>query len=102
MIAGYGVAVASGSRPLGGIVLVCFGLVCIVIWLNRDGRRTAARLTLVALLAFAFSHMLGRLIGGWPAVLIAAAVTAIACRRGSDGRRVGGKPPVGVGPATRL
>jgi hypothetical protein len=101
MIAGYGVAVASGSRPLGGVVLACCGLVCVVIWLNRDGRRTAARLTVVALLAFALSHVLGLLIGGWPAVLSAAAVTAIACWRASDGRRFAANPTVGTGPAGR-
>lgn len=84
LIAGYGVAVASGSRPLGGVVLAGFGLACIAIWLRRDGRRTAAILTATGLLAFALSHALGLVIGGWPAVLIAAAATAAACWRLSD------------------
>lgn len=86
LIAGFGVAVASGSRPLGGIVLVAFGLVCVAIWLQRDGARTAAMLTGAGLLAFAVSHILGLVIGGWPAVLLVAAATAVLCWRVSDAR----------------
>jgi hypothetical protein len=87
LIAGYGVAVASGSRPLGGLVLAACGLVCVAIWLARDGARTAAVLTAAGILAFAVSHLLGLLIGSWPAVLVVAAVTAYACWRVSDSRR---------------
>jgi hypothetical protein len=101
LIAGYGVAVVTGSRPLGGVVLACCGMVCVATWLTRDGGRTAARLAVVGLLAFAASHVLGLLIGGWPAALVAAAVTALACWRVSDARRVSAHPRIGVGPATR-
>ena len=87
LIAGYGVAVASGSRPLGGLVLAGLGLVCIAIWLERDGRRTAGQLTAIGLGAFALSHVLALAIGAWPAVLVAAAGTAVACQRLSDSRR---------------
>jgi hypothetical protein len=87
LIAGFGVALASGSRTLGGLVLAACGLFCIAIWLRRDGRRIAVRLTLVGLLAFALSHVLGLVIGAWPAVLVAAATTAIACWRLSDANR---------------
>ena len=31
LIAGYGVAVGTGSRPLGGVVLAAFGLTCIAV-----------------------------------------------------------------------
>jgi hypothetical protein len=90
LIIGYGVAVASGSRPLGGAVMGCLGLVCISIWLQRDGRRTAALLTAVGLVAFALSHVVAEVVGAWPAVLLAAAATAWACWRYSDARlRVG-------------
>jgi hypothetical protein len=89
LIAGYGVAVASGSRPLGGVVLLVLGLVCLAIWLRRDGRRTAAWLTLVGLGAFALSHVLALAIGAWPAVLLVAAVTFAVCWRLSDSRRPG-------------
>jgi hypothetical protein len=86
LIAGYAVAVISGSRPLGGVVLAAFGLTCIAIWLERDGVRTAVSLTGVGLLAFALSHVLGLLIGAWPAVLLVAAATAAVCWRVSDAR----------------
>lgn len=89
LIAGYGVAVATGSRPLGGVVLALCGGACIAIWLRRDGRRTTIILTLVGLGAFALSHALGLVIGAWPAVLVVAAVAAAACWRLSDSRRFG-------------
>jgi hypothetical protein len=87
LIAGYAVASATGSRPLGGAVLAASGLVCISIWLERDGRRTAGKLTAIGLGAFALSHVLALAIGAWPAVLVAAAGTAAACQRLSDSRR---------------
>jgi hypothetical protein len=87
LIAGYGVAVASGSRPLGGLVLAAFGLACLAVWLTRDGARTAALLTLVGLAAFALSHLLGLVIGAWPAVLLSAAGTAGAYWLASDAKR---------------
>ncbi|MFZ0043462.1 MAG: hypothetical protein WAK93_19290 [Solirubrobacteraceae bacterium] len=93
LVAGFAVAVATGSRPLGGVVLAACGLTCIGVWLRRDGRRTAVRLTAVGLLAFAISHVLGLLIGAWPSVLVVAAATAVLCWRLSDSQRpVGGRP----------
>jgi tetrahydromethanopterin S-methyltransferase subunit C len=86
LIIGYGVAVATGSRPLGGVVMASLGIICIWIWLQRDGRRTAALLTAVALVAFALSHVVAHLIGAWPSVLLAAALTSVACWRQSDAR----------------
>ncbi len=88
LIAGYAVAVASGSRPLGGLVLAACGLVCIATWLRRDGRRTATLLTVAGLAAFALSHVIGLIIGAWPAVLLAAAATGIVSWRLSDSRHV--------------
>ena len=86
LIAGFGVALASGSRALGGLVLAGCGLVCVIVWLRRDGRRTAVRLTFAGVFAFAISHVLGLLIGAWPAVLLVAAATAALCWRVSDAR----------------
>jgi hypothetical protein len=87
LVAGFGVAVATGSRPLGGVVLALCGACCIAIWLRRDGRRIALWLTLAGLLAFALSHVLGLVIGAWPAVALVALATAGVCRRVSDSRR---------------
>jgi hypothetical protein len=81
------VAVTTGSRPLGGVLLAAFGVTCMAIWLERDGRRTALALTAAGLLAFAVSHGLGLLIGAWPAVLLTAAATAALYWRASDSRR---------------
>ncbi len=86
LIAGYAVAVATGSRPLGAVVLVGFGLACLATWLRRDGRRTAVLLTIAGLLAFALSHVLARVVGAWPAVLITAAAIAALCWQVSDRR----------------
>jgi hypothetical protein len=91
LIAGFGVAVASGSRPLGGIVLAAFGLTCIYFWLRRDGTAIAVRLTIVGLVAFALSHVLGVMIGAWPSVLLVSAVTAWLCWRWSDSRWLGSR-----------
>jgi hypothetical protein len=87
LIGGYAVAVASGSRPLGGLVLGAFGIGCVAVWINRDGLRTTVILTLTGLLSFALAHVVAMLIGGWAAVLVAAAVTAGACWQRSDSRR---------------
>jgi hypothetical protein len=86
LIAGYGVAVASGSRPLGGIVLLLFAVACVAIWARRHGRSVTAKLALAGLAAFALSHALGVLIGAWPAVLVTAAATAAAYWKLSDSR----------------
>jgi hypothetical protein len=87
LVAGFGVAMASGSRPLGGLVLALCGVCCIAVWLRRDGRRTAGWLTLASLVAFVLSHLLGLVIGAWPAVAIVSLATAGLCWRFSDSRR---------------
>jgi hypothetical protein len=88
LIAGFGVAVGSGSRPLGGLVMAAFGLTCIYFWVRRDGTTVALRLTLVGLAAFVFSHLLGLVIGAWPSVLLVSAFTAWACWRWSDSKHL--------------
>jgi hypothetical protein len=89
LIAGFGVAVGTGSRPLGGVVIALFGLVCIWAWLKRDGRRTATWLTVWGLFMFAASHGLGLLIHPWPSVFLVSILTAYACWRYSDRRWFG-------------
>lgn len=86
LIAGYAVAVASGSRPLGGLVLLIGGLWCIRAWTLRNGPRTAATLAFVGLAALIVSHLLALAIGPWPAVLLVAAVTAAAAWTRADSR----------------
>ena len=103
LLAGFGVAVASGSRPLGGVVLAVCGATCVVVWSRRDDRRVTAILTVAGLLAFAASHVLGHMIGAWPAVIVVSGVCAALCWRLSDApalRRAsgGGSAEVGVRP----
>ena len=95
LVAGFGVAVATGSRPLGGVVLAACGLSCIAVWLRRDGRRTTVQLTAAGLLAFALSHVLGLVIGAWPSVIVVAAATAALCCRLSDSRWVSARAAAG-------
>lgn len=69
-------------------MLAGFGLACIAIWLRRDGRRTATALTAAGLGGFALSHLLGHVIGAWPAVLLVAAATASICWTVSDAQHL--------------
>jgi hypothetical protein len=86
LIAGYAVVAATGSRPLGGVVLAIGGLCCIRIWARRHGARTAARLAGVGFAAFVASHVLALAVGAWPSVLIVAAATAAATWTLADSR----------------
>jgi hypothetical protein len=87
LIAGFGVADATGSRPLGGVVLAACGLACIAVWIRRDPPRVTVALTATGLAAFALSHVLGHVIGAWPSVLVVSAATAGLCWWLSDVRR---------------
>ncbi|MHB8532968.1 MAG: hypothetical protein ACYDC2_09625, partial [Solirubrobacteraceae bacterium] len=60
LIAGYAVASATGSRPIGGVVLLAGGAWCARTWALRDGPRAAAALTAVGFAAFVSSHLLAR------------------------------------------
>jgi hypothetical protein len=84
LIVGYAVATSTGSRPLGGVVLLLGGLWCVQTWTRRHGARTAATLACVGLGAFVLSHVLALAIGPWPAVLLVAAVMAVAAWTRAD------------------
>jgi hypothetical protein len=76
LIAAYAVAAQSGSRPLGGLVLLAGGLWCIRIWTARRGSAVALGLATAGFVAFVVSHLLALAIGAWPAVLVVAAAMA--------------------------
>jgi CHASE2 domain-containing sensor protein len=101
LIAGYAVVAATGSRPLGGLVLAAGGLGCIVIWRQRHGTRTAAQLGAVGLAAFVASHVLALAVGPWPSVLIAAAATAAATWLLADARPLGPAATLAFRPPSR-
>jgi hypothetical protein len=86
LIAGYAVAAGSGSRPLGGLVLLAGGLWCVREWTRRNDTRTALVLACAGLAAFVVSHVLALAIGAWPAVLLVAAAMALATWVRADAR----------------
>jgi hypothetical protein len=82
LILAYAVAVGTGSRAIGGVVLAIGGLWCIRAWTRRHGARTAGVLAGVGLAGFIISHVLALAIGAWPSVLVVAvAVAAVAWTR---------------------
>jgi hypothetical protein len=91
LIAGYAVAAGTGSRPLGGVVLLIGGIWCILTWSRRHGARTAAILAGVGVGAFILSHLLALAIGAWPSVLFVAALMAVAAWSQADARAVGSR-----------
>jgi hypothetical protein len=96
LILGYAVAASTGSRPLGGVVLLAGGAWCVRAWLRRDGARAAAVLAGAGLGAFILSHLLALAIGPWPSVLaVSAAMAAVAWRR-SDARALDRAEPGGT------
>jgi hypothetical protein len=96
LIVGYAVAASTGSRPLGGVVLLAGGAWCVRAWLRRDGSRAAAGLAAAGLGAFIASHLLALAIGPWPSVLaVSAAMAAVAWRR-SDARMLDRAEPGGT------
>jgi hypothetical protein len=78
LILGYAVAAGSGSRPLGGLILLAGGIPCVWAWTLHRGPRTAAALTGVGLAVLAASHLLALAIGAWPSVLLSAGVMGTA------------------------
>jgi hypothetical protein len=89
LIVGYAVAAGTGSRPLGGVVLLIGGGWCVRAWTRRHGVPTAARLTGFGLGAFVSSHLLALAIGAWPAVLLVSAAMALVAWTQADARPPG-------------
>ena len=77
-IAGFGVAELTGVRAIGGLVLIVGGAWCGRAALSIAGPRRAIALLAIALALFVISHLLGRAIGAWPAVVMSAAAVAVA------------------------
>jgi hypothetical protein len=74
--AGFGVAVATGVRPLGGVVLVVLAALA-GRWSNAP-RGRQIRWYLVVLVCFIASHLLADPIGAWGGVVIVTAVATAA------------------------
>jgi hypothetical protein len=77
--AGFAVAMATGVRPLGGVVLVVLAALA-----ARWGAAPRSKQVLwyaVVAACFAASHVLGHLIGAWGAVALVTAVATTAYAR---------------------
>lgn len=86
LLLGFGVAQATGVRPLGGLVLVAAAAWCMLRWRRAAGAARAAVLLAVYLAAFVLSHVVADTLGSWPAVLLAAGVSGLAAWALADGR----------------
>lgn len=78
LVAGFGVAQATGVRPLGGAVLAVALGWCALRWRLAAGAGRAAALVALYLAAFVASHALADVVGTWGAVLLVAAVVGAA------------------------
>ena len=76
LIAGFAIALLTGNRLAGGIVLLAGGVWCAVQLYRIAGAWRTVVVGLVYAASFALSHPLGMVIGSWTSVLLVAAVTA--------------------------
>ena len=81
---GFAVAQATGIRPLGGIVLLLGAGWCALRWRERAGLGRAAALLALYAAAFAASHVLGDVVGAWPAVALVAGTVGLGAWLGAD------------------
>ncbi len=76
LVAGFAIALLTGNRLAGGIVLLAGGVWCAIQLLRMAGPWRTVVVGLFYVAAFAVSHPLGAIIGSWASVLLVAAVTA--------------------------
>lgn len=78
LIGGYGLARATGNRPLGGALLAAAGTGAFLGWKRNRGAGVATVLTTGYVAAFGLSHPLAKKIGAWPSVFAVTGATALA------------------------
>jgi hypothetical protein len=88
---GFGVAQATGVRPLGGIVLIAGAGWCALRWREERGAGVTAALLGIYLAAFVASHLITGALGPWGSVaavcaVVGAATWALADRAASPAR----------------
>lgn len=86
---GFGVAQATGVRPLGGLVLVAGAGWCARRWRERAGTERMWLLLGVYLAAFVLSHLIAHPLGAWVSVALVSAIAggaAWALADTADGR----------------
>jgi hypothetical protein len=89
LLIGFGVALVTDVRALGGLVLFAAALWCGLRWRRAHGLPRACALVGVYLAGFVAAHPLGHAIGAWPAVVLVAALVGAVAWRAGDG---GGQP----------
>jgi len=78
LVLGFGVAQATGIRPLGGIVLLAGACWCALRWRERAGAGVAVALVALYVAAFVASHLVADVLGTWGAVAFVAALVGLA------------------------
>ena len=78
LVLGFGVAQATGVRPLGGIVLALGAGWCALRWRRSVGTGRAAGLVALYLAGFVLSHVIADTVGTWGAVFLVAAIVGVA------------------------
>lgn len=78
LVLGFGVAQATGVRPLGGLVLVLGAGWCALRWRERAGTGVAVALAALYLAAFVGSHLIADALGTWGSVALVSALVGVA------------------------
>lgn len=78
LVLGFATAEVAPSRGVGGVVLVAGLVWCLAREIRRTPWWAMVAVVAVAALTFAASHRVAGVLGAWPSVLLAAAVTAAA------------------------
>lgn len=78
LLLGFGVAQATGVRPLGGLVLAAGVGWCAVRWRERLGAPVSAALVVLYLAAFVASHLIADTFGTWGSVASVSALVGLA------------------------
>ena len=81
---GFAVAELTGIRAVGGIVLLLGAGWCALRWRERAGLGRALALLGLYAAGFAASHVLGDVVGAWPAVALVAGVVGLGAWLGAD------------------
>lgn len=79
LVLGYAVADLTGLRWLGGLVLVAGVALCWQRWQRVLGIGGAVAVTALYVAGFVVVHLIASALGGWPSVLLVAALVGVAC-----------------------
>ncbi len=78
LVLGFGVAQATGIRPLGGLVLIAGAGWCALRWRERAGPAVTAGLLVLYVAAFVASHLIADRVGTWGSVALVAGLVGLA------------------------